>query len=380
FAIEPCDRSARLTIDPVLTYASLLGGSSGDAVVAAKIDKAGFVYLAGYVGNSDFVAVGDPYQSGNNGGTDIFVAKIDPNASGAASLVYFTYIGGSGQDLPTAMAIDGLGNVYLTGSTTSIDFPLAGTQPQSSLAGGSDTAVRQDAFALKLFPAAGGRDALYYGTYLGGSGLDSGAGIDVDAQGAMYVIGSTRSSDFPVTSNAYQPVQWGPGDTFIAKIVPDASTSLVYSSYLGGEALDEGRAIAVTPNGDVYMAAQTFSETFPLAGNSYRPVGNGGGDIVVLRMDLTKFGVDSLVYGTYLGGTGQDDVRKLTLDAAGRVWLTGYTLSPDFQVTDGALQSRLKGTANAFVTRLDLTAPRSSVVLYRTYLDGSNWDVAYVSG
>src|SRR5439155_3675906 len=163
FAIEPYDRTASLTIDPVLTYASLLGGSGGDAVVAAKIDKSGFVYLAGYVGSSDFVAVGDPFQSSDKGGADIFVAKVDPNQSGAASLVYFTYIGGSGQDLPTAMAIDGLGNVYLTGSTTSIDFPLAGTQPQSSLAGGSDTAVRQDAFALKLFPAAGGRDALYYG-------------------------------------------------------------------------------------------------------------------------------------------------------------------------------------------------------------------------
>jgi hypothetical protein len=377
FTIAPYDRSIPLTIDPVLTYASLLGGSGGDAVVAAKIDKAGFVYLAGYVGNSDFVAVGDPYQAANKGGADIFVAKIDPNASGAASLVYFTYIGGSGQDIPTAMAIDGIGNVYVTGSTTSIDFPLAGTQPQSSLAGSTDAVLKQDAFVLKLFPAAGGADALYYGTYLGGGGLDIGTGIDVDANGAIYVIGSTRSTDFPVTTNAYQSIEWGPGDTFIAKIVPDSSTSLVYSSYLGGEALDEGRAIAVTPAGDVYLAAETQSATFPLAGNSYRFEGSGGGDIVVFRMDLTKSGVDSLLYTTYLGGTGLDDPRKLTLDAAGRVLLTGYTLSNDFEVTPDAYQSRLKGAANAFIVRLDLNAPRASALSYATYLGGSGGDVAY---
>jgi hypothetical protein len=373
FSVESYDRSRALTIDPVLTYASLIGGGSADAVTAAKIDKSGIVYLAGYVGNSDITAPDTAYQTSNKGASDIFVAKIDPSKSGAASLLYFTYIGGTGADIPTAMAIDGSGTVYLTGSTTSTDFPLAGGGPQNTLSGQNTS----DAFVLKLITTAPGTEGLFYSTYLGGAGVDFGSGIDVDARGAFYVTGSTRSEDFPVTGSAYQSIRWGAGDSFIVKIDPAASPTLVYSSYLGGEALDDGRAIAVSPSGAVYVAGATLSTQFPLAGNSYRPEGKGNGDIFVVQMDLTKSGEPSLVYGTYLGGTKLDDVRRIALDAADRVLLTGYTLSPDFQVTSDALQSQLAGIANTFITRLDLKAPRSSVLSYSTYFGGSGGDVAY---
>jgi len=373
FLVGPYDRSRALTIDPVLTYASLLGGGSADAVTAAKIDRSGIVYLAGYVGNSDITAPENAYQTSNKGTSDIFIAKIDPSKSGAESLLYFTYLGGTGADLPTAMAIDGSGGVYLTGSTTSIDFPLAGAGPQNNLKGENTS----DAFVLKLVTSFPGTEGLFYSTYLGGAGVDTGAGIAVDARGAFYITGSTRSEDFPVTSSAYQAIRWGAGDAFIAKIDPAESPSLVYSSYLGGEVLDDGRAIAVSPSGAVYMAGATFSLQFPLAGNSYRPESKGAGDIFVVQFDLTLSGEPSLIYGTYLGGTRLDDVRRIALDSADRVLLTGYTLSPDFQVTSDALQSQLAGISNTYITRLNLKAPRSEVLSYSTYFGGSSGDVAY---
>jgi hypothetical protein len=153
--------------------------------------------------------------------------------------------------------------------------------------------------------------------------------------------------------------------------------AFTYSSYLGGELTEEGRAIAVAPSGIVYFAGDTVSTVFPLAGNSYQPTPFGGGDIFLAEMDLTKSGVDSLVYSTYLGGSGLDAVRKMIIDSSGKLLLTGYTLSPDLPVTPDALQSTFRGIANVFVTRLDLATPSNNIISYSTYFGGSGGDVAY---
>ena len=380
FAIEAYDRSRPLTIDPVLTYASLLGGSHGDRVTAAKVDASGDVYLAGYVGSGDITAPDSAFQTAASGDADMFIARINPTISGQASLRYFTYIGGSGTDIPTAMTLDGNGNLYLTGSTTSINFPLAGSGPQNSLNNGAtqDSGVASDAFVMKFRPSESGQDAMLYSTYLGGGKDDVGNAVDVDSRGLIYVTGSTKSEDFPLTGANYQNIRYGPSDLFVVKVDPSlGSSSLVFSTYLGGELTDEGRSIVVAPSGAVFVAGNTFSTQFPQAGNQYRPDAAGGGDIFVVQMDLSKSGVDTLVYSTYLGGSGLDAVSRMALDSAGRLLLTGYTLSTDFPTTGDALQTRNAGIANAFVTRLDLKAPRASAVSYSTYLGGSYGDVAY---
>jgi hypothetical protein len=379
FEIEPYDRSLALTIDPVLKYSSLIGGSGSDAVTAVKIDKAGMLYVTGYMTNANDVNGDDTvFRPTAAGGADIFVAKINPALSGPASLLYFTFIGGSGSDIPNAIALDDFGNVYLTGSTTSQNFPLGGVTPSAGLNGVQDLSIANipDAFVLKLQPALKAGDSLLYSTYLGGGQADAGNAIDVDAQGNIYVTGYTRSDNFQITSSAYQNVRWGNQDAFVVKLNPDLPAPLIYSTYLGGEVSDEGRAILVGPNGAVYVAANTFSKDFPLAGFPYR-FSQGGGDIVIFRMDLTKSGVDSLVYGTYLGGSGLDEVRRLALDSRGRLLLAGTTLSDDFPVTADAVKSTLTGIANVFVARLDLSAQGESVLSYSTYLGGSGGDVAY---
>jgi hypothetical protein len=192
----------------------------------------------------------------------------------------------------------------------------------------------------------------------------------------MYIAGTTRSGDFPLTGSAYAAERWGDQDAFIVKLDPNSS-SLAYSSYLGGETIDEGRAVAVTPAGIVYFAGSTLSGQFPLAGLSYRDQLAGAVDIFLCQMDLTKSGTSSLLYATYIGGSGVEELRKIALDGQGKVLLTGYTLSTDFPVTGDAFQSSNKGGGDVFLMRFDPAAPPSAAVLYSTYLGGRGGDVAY---
>jgi hypothetical protein len=170
---------------------------------------------------------------------------------------------------------------------------------------------------------------------------------------------------------------YGPQDAFIVKYDLTTSPTLVYSTFLGGELRDTGQAIAVTPGGTVYVAGSTESTGFPQAGAQYRSTIAGFLDVWVGQMDLTKSGVDALVYSTYLGGSDLDEVHGIAIDPTGKVLLAGYTMSSDFPVTGDAAQHNLSGNADAFVARLDFTRPQNGFVNYATYLGGAGGDVAY---
>jgi hypothetical protein len=365
------DRRRTLTIDPVLIYSSLVGGGGSDAVIGVKVDKAGMVWVAGYTSNGDLTASDSALQPKTGGGTNIFLARINPRSDSPNSLLYFTYIGGNGIDMPNAMTMDSAGFIYVAGSTSSTNFPLGGSVTQNMISGESD------AFWLKFDPSASGGDQLPYSTLLGGTDIDAAFGIDVDAAGKVYVIGTTRSTDFPLTGSAYARVLYGPQDAFIVKYDLTVSPTLVYSSFLGGELRDYGQAVAVAPNGTIYLAGSTESTGFPQAGIQYRSTLAGFLDGWVAQMDLNKSGTDALLYSTYLGGGDLDEVRKIAVDPAGRLLVTGYTMSTDFPVTGNAAQHNLGGNADAFVTRLDFTQPPSGFLSYSTYLGGVNGEVAY---
>ena len=287
---------------------------------------------------------------------------IDP------ALVYSTYLGGSADDAGVGIAVDAAGNAYVTGSTASANFPTTAGAFQTTLGGGG---VGFDAFVTKLNSTG---SALLYSTYLGGSNNDdSGVGIAVDGAGNAYVTGSAFSTDFPTTPGAFQSSFGGVRDAFVTKLNPTGST-LVYSTYLGGTGDDGGVSIAVDTAGSAYVSG--FAQAgFPTTTAAFQP-GFGGGpyDAFVTKLGSTG---SALVYSTYLGGSGDDEVfGGLAVDASGNAYVTGFTTSANFPTTPGAFQTTFGGAGplgfgDAFVTKLNSTG---SMPVFSTYLGGSGDD------
>ena len=365
------DRSRELVIDPILMYCTYLGTSGNDQVTAIKMGPKGRLYITGSTTTGEFQYIDGAYNNFSTGLTDIFIAIVDTTDS-SYPLKYFSYLGGTNVDIPLAMAVDGQGVIYLTGSTTSIDFPLAGINVSST--GAATTA---DAFVTKLDPSLYGGDSLVYSTYLGGTdGDDRGNAIAVDQFNKIYVVGTTKSTDFQVTTSAYAQVLYGPQDAFITKIDPDSANPLVYSTYMGGELNDDGRAVAVDANGLVYFACTTNSTLFPMEGPGYRQTLQGALDVTIGVIDPNQFNEASMRYSTYIGGSGVEEVRAMTLDPNNHLVLTGYTLSTDFPTTAGALSRLPLGNADVFVTIVNPADPPNFLV-YSTYFGGSQGDVPY---
>lgn len=368
--LERYDPKRALVVDPVLAYSTYMGGSLTDYITAVQTDNQGNLYVAGATGTSDLVAGSSAYSTANEGDLDIFLAVID-NAPGAAyGVTYLTYIGGTHDDIPLALAVDPSQNMYVVGTTKSTNFPLS-TNAFDSVGATSYT----DGFVLVLNPTVSGTAGLVFSSYLGGTtGAESANGVAYDSSGNVYVVGTTAATDWPVTANAYASAINGPEDAYIAQVNP-TSGILTYGSYMGGELVDDGRGIALDANGLVYFACSSNSTMFPAAGNQYQPNLAGAFDVVVGVMDLTQVGAASLLYTTYLGGNQNDMARGLTVDSSGNIVVTGYTLSSNFPVTADAAQPTYAGNGDIFVSVLNYT--NSKVVLYSTYLGGSDAEVAY---
>jgi hypothetical protein len=368
------DRTKPLVIDPYLIYSSYWGGAAADQVNAVKIGPQGLLYVVGRTETSDLVSTANAYQGASKaaGSDDLFIMVLDTTNNFA--LDYLSYLGGSGEDAPAAMDMDASGNMYIVGATTSSDFPITSSVTVAPL---QDTipSSTNSAFLVEFNPALSSVLQLIYSTYLGGS-LDNVAnGVSLDRAGNIYVIGSTDSTDFPVTDGAYSGVLSGDQNAFLCEINTNSATA-IYSTYLGGEAVDTGNTIAVASNGLVYFGITTNSKEFPLSIAPYRPSLPGVENIVIGVMDMTQFGPNSLLYDTYFGGSDLDEVRKLSFDASGRVLLTGFTFSPDFPITRDAAQATPGGNGDVFVSVVDPSHPEAFLV-YSSYLGGSQGEVAY---
>ncbi|HEY3132394.1 MAG TPA: SBBP repeat-containing protein [Acidobacteriota bacterium] len=336
-----------------LIYSTYLGGSGYDHAGAIAVDATGNVYLTGFTDSTDFPIV-RALQSAKNSSFDAFVAKL--NASGT-SLLYSTYIGGNGEDTGNGIAVDATGNAYVSGLTSSTNFPTF--NPFQSSSGGS-----ADAFVLKLSTAG----MFVYSSYLGGSGADTASSIAVDSAGNAYLTGATASKNFP-TVGALQPASGGGVDSFVVK-VNSAGSALLYSTYLGGNGIDQGLSIALDADGNAWVAGNTSSTNFPTA-NPLQAANAGGIDAFVTKLNSAG---SSLVYSTYLGGQGIDGATGVAVDSAGSAYVAGTTTSPNFPAA-GSLQSINTGSSfDGFLAKLN---PAGKALVYSTGLGGSSDDIAF---
>ena len=366
FELAAYDPKIPLVIDPVLSYSTFLGGANTETGYGIATDSTGNVYVAGTTVSVNFPTK-TPFQTVSNGNTEVFITKLDATAT---TLVYSSYLGGSGADQVSGLTLDGSGSVLVTGTTTSPNFPTTTGALQTAFGGGTcGSELCPDAFVAKIKPDGSG---LNYATYLGGTGADSAAGIALDSTGNAYITGTTNSTIFP-TASPLQAALSGTSDAFLAKINPDGA-SLVYSTYLGGAASDFGEAVAVDFSGNAFVAGYTLSTDFPTA-NPLQAAKKGLSDAFITEINPTG---DARVFSTYLGGTDDDRVRALAVDAAGNVYVAGETSSADFPVSASPLQAALSpGTCGAvpcpdgFLTKLD---PTGTTALYSTYLGGAGFD------
>jgi hypothetical protein len=421
FVVGAHDHSLPLVIDPVLTYSSYFGGSSYDEVTGVAADSAGNTYLVGYTASTLFPTYAPQQPTHGGGSYDAFVVKLDATGQ---NRIYSTYLGGSGPDMAYAVASDALGNAYVAGLTASTNFPVLNAL-QATLAGAQDAFVTKlnpsgsalsystylggalddyargiavsgagaaylvgttfsanfpkvaalqsslsgtyDAFVTQLAPGGTG---LVYSTYLGGSGTEYGNAIALDTSGSAYVVGSTTSSNFPIT-NAHQPAHaGGSNDAFLCKLNLSGS-AFVFSTYLGGSGSDEANGVTVTL-GTAVVVGSTLSANFPLAlAKQAVPGGNNHTDAFVTRFDPSG---SALIYSTYLGGSGNESAAAVASDAFGDAYIVGSTDSSDLPVENPiAGQETYRGGVDAFVAAI---TPTGSRFVYTSYLGGTGEDRA----
>ena len=395
-----------------LAYSTFLGGPAfyGSGAYGIDVDSVGRAYIAGATFSTTFPITSNAFQKTNraavaNGeGSSAFIAEIDPRLSGKASLVYSTYLGGTGNpydfgitqienltdflldvdgDAVTRLVLGPNGDVYVIGATTSKDFPVTATAYQATNRGFADFAI--NTFITELRPSATGNAQLVYSTYIGGTGGfevrlgDCGMGIAVDASGNVFIDGATYSSDFPTTSNAFQstnnvaPV--GGATAYVAELNPKAKPAdqLVYSSYLGGSGqahLQNGEgalAIAVDKFGFIDITGGTCSTNFPTTPDAVQTTNHAAANLgfttFLTRLNPKAPRASQLEYSTYLGGSGVsgrpswgEGAFGIALDPSGDIYIAGSAFSQNFPATANAIQktNNSKIAGNAFIAKFDL--------------------------
>ena len=291
------------------------------------------------------------------------------------ALVYSTYLGGKGTEYPFGMAVDSAGEAYEVGNTGSANFPVTAGAFQTTCVSCSTN----PAVFLTKFSTAG--NSLVYSTFLGGSGDNRAFGITLDASRDAYIIGWTTSTDFPVTAGAFQTsyVTGSASSAFVTEFNP-TGTALVYSTYLGGSVQDVGFGIALDSANNTLVTGYTYSPDFPVTSGAFQTTTTTNGAAFVTKLNV---GGTALLYSTYLGGTtGTSAGNSVAVNSAGDAYVTGYTCASDFPVTAGAVQRTFGGDCtaaggDAFVTEMNSSG---SALLFSTYLGGSGDDVGFSIG
>jgi hypothetical protein len=328
-----------------LLYSTYLGGDENEIGWDIVADRSGHAYVVGETSSGNF-PVKNAYDAVKDGLEDVFVSKIKPDGS---DFVFSTFLGGEYGDHGRGIDIDRDQNIFLTGGTHSGNFPTVAPYQATGVGG--------DAFVTKMKADGSG---LVFSTYLTGVGtdpnelhIDEGTSIAVDSFGYAYVAGMTQSPDFP-TVNAVQENRGYAPDGFVTKFARDGS-SLVYSTYLGGNHWEGGLDIEVDPGGNAYITGSTQSSDF-ITKNPLQSSLNGIVDVFVTIIDSEG---SAILFSTFLGGSSNegfadwDTKDGVAVDLNRNVYVTSRTSSADFPLKD-SLQGIFGGSGDAFVTKIDI--------------------------
>ena len=369
FDLGAYDPSLPLVIDPVVTFSTYLGGSGNDYGRGIAVDADGYLYVAGHTPSPDFpIPGGTVAAEEEETESRAFISKLRlvPSMHGPVlSLVWTTMFGGTTEDQAWAMARDASGSLYLTGFTKSADFPVVNAF-DDTYGGGLEGF---DSFVAKLNSTG---TELVYASYLSGTGDEYGTSITADASGNAYIVGHTLSADFP-TMNALQPqLNQGPGapaatpDAYVVKLGPAGEP--IYSTYLGGTDLDEAHGIAVNAAGEAYVTGWTTSTDFPTQFAYQTDPGDGLNDVFVTKLAANG---GAVVFSTYLAGASDDNAEDIALDAAGSVYITGFTTSDDYPLVN-SIAGNMPGI-DGVLTKLTFSGTAISLD-YSTFFGGKGMD------
>jgi hypothetical protein len=340
-----------------IEYSTFIGGAESDSALGIAVDAQGSAYVTGSTTSAGYPTTANALDRTQNGDFDAFVTKLNPAGT---DLDYSTFLGSTQDDEGTAIVLDAQRNAYITGDTQSPSFPHPANVLDPTFNGSFD------AFVTKLDAAGSG---LVYSTFLGASEEEEGLGIDVDAQGGAYVVGSTDSPTFPTSANAFDKDFNGDLDVFVTKL-DAAGRSLGYSTFLGTADSDDGRAIAVDAAGSAYVTGTTDSPAFPTTAGAADTSYNGDDDAFVTKFDPAG----ALDYSTYIGDAASDVADGIAVDAHGAAVVAGVTNSPGFPTTQGAFDTGHNGGDDAFVTKL---APSGTGFAYSTFVGSSSDERAF---
>ncbi len=379
FVIGDYDRTAPLTIDPILLYSTFFGGNSEEWIHDIALDPAGNIYITGRTqDNATFPVTPGAFQTTKPGNTDAFVSKFNPQGS---ALIYSTFLGGTLDENNRntrggRIAVDAAGNAYIAGETSSANFPTSVNAHDATYA--AALANPADAFYVKLGPTG----AFLYGTFIGGTDFEYSSGIAVDGTGNVYVYGATASDaieGFLHTPNAYDSTL-DMGDVFLQKY--DPAGVRIYSTLLGGfgtenNFLNAGGGLAIDEAGRAYMTGETYATDFPIV-NGYQPTYGGGNsyDVFLAVIDPSIAGAGGLIYSSYLGGNGEDKAYSIAYAGSRQVVVVGEA-DPNFP-TLNALDATFNGGGHdAFIAKFNTAAVGAASLVYSTYLGGSDFEMAY---
>ncbi len=359
FAVADYDSTRPLVIDPTITlnnlaFSTFVGSFQDDFINDIAVDANGNAYVTGKTFSASFPTTSGTFDTSANGFEDVFVTKFNTSGTG---IIFSTFLGGAFSDEGRGIAVDGLGNIYLTGFASS-SFPVTSGAYDESFNGGSDV------FVAKL--SANGA-SLIYSTYIGASQNESANDIAIDSSGNAYIAVRTSDAvvDYPTTPGAFDTTFNGFDDAAVTKVNP-TGTALVYSTFIGGSAIDSANSIAVNSLGQVYVGGVTTDDVtdFPATLGSYDTTANGLTDFFV-----TKFSADgsALVYSTFIGGTGIDNANCLAIDTSGRAYIAG-SVSQGFPTTAGVVDTTALGGGEIGVSRLSADG---STLQYSTFIGGT---------